>query len=282
MLGVVANSNAEYHSGPGTSVSHLKVLVERTPSHLHLALSNPTPPTASMRLGTALHCWVLERPEFHKRFAICPAEISLNSKIGRELVAEAAAEGREVLSAEDAIKVEAMGRKLLERPPVKGLLAFPHECETSLYWRDAATGVLCRARPDLMIEPCEQFPNGLILDLKTCVDASANAFSKAADKLGYHMQAAWYSDGFQKLYGTALPPLFVFAAVENEPPFEAKLWPASDGQIRLGRAQCRRTLEIYAECERTGVWPGYPEDMAPLPLTPWGINKLKQLEGNDG
>ncbi len=290
MLGVVENSNAEYRAGAGTSVSDLKVIVHKSPSHLREMRLNPLQPTPAQRLGTAVHCHLLEREEFASRYAVCPPEIGLSTKYGRQFVEEVAAEGRLVLTTDEADRVVAMSRKLLDNPHVRKLLAMEHRVETAIYWRDAATGVLCKARPDLMIEPCHTFPHGLIFDLKTALDASESGFSRAAHKYGYHMQAAWYADGYQQVYGTAAAPIFVFGAVESEAPFEPKLWVAnrggdSEGDVselmRLGRAECRRALEIYAECERTGRWPGYSTELQQLPLPPWGIRQLNE-EDDDG
>lgn len=282
MIGVVENSNAKYRAGPGVSVSDLKIIDEKTPSHLRQQRLTPRPPSPSQRLGTAVHCHLLEREEFENRYAVCPESIGLNTKIGREMAAECAAEGREMLTANEATMVAAMSRKLLDNPHVSKLMSMPHRVETAIYWRDRATGILCKARPDLMIEPGGVFPNGIIFDLKTAVDASLAGFSRDAHKYGYHMQAAWYSDGFQQVYGTSAPPLFVFGVVENEPPFEPKLWPASmvgeSDFLRLGRAKCRLALDIYAECERTGHWPGYSTELEELPLPPWGINQLHRME----
>ena len=56
--------------------------------------------------------------------------------------------------------------------------------EASIFYVDPVFDLQLRVRPDFHIVPCDAFPNGVILDLKTTTDARQNTFQrKCADFL---------------------------------------------------------------------------------------------------
>lgn len=282
LIGMVENSNSEYHAGDGVSVSDLKVLMEKSPLHLWAQKYDPNrqpqKQTEALMLGTAIHCAVLEPDEFPYRFAVMPEGINASSKIGRELIKELQDEGKTPLTQEQYLVVTNTSASARRNPVVKYLLDKGGISERSIYWRDPETGVLCKMRPDYMIEPCAEFPDGIMFDLKSAEDASPAGFAKGAYNYRYHQQADWYTSGFQQTYGTSKRPPFLFGAFEKLPPFAGKVYPASVRQIELGRILNRRGLLILAECQRTGIWPGYDTDLTPLDLPPWGDKELQTLQ----
>lgn len=281
MIGLIQNTNEEYHSGPGVSVGDLKLLDEKSPLHLwqrKFAPDRVVEQTEVQMIGSAIHCALLEPDQFPYRYAVIPEGITRRSNIGRDLFRELAQEGKQALTQEQYDMVKSVADAASRLPVVRYLLSRGGASEQSIYWIDRETGVLCRMRPDYMIEPCAEFPNGLIFDAKSAEDASPEGFRKASYNYRYHQQAAWYQDGFKRTYGTAEPPPFLFGAFEKEPPFAGKVYPASANQIALGAQLNRRALLRYAECERTGVWPGYSNELTPLGLPPWGENELRSLQ----
>lgn len=87
-----------------------------------------------------------------------------------------------------------------------------------LFDYDPATGELCRCRPDWA------HPTGdrgvILVDVKTCGDASPREFGRQVARKGYHRQAAFYSDGYEIASGKRVLG-FVFVAVESTWPFAA-------------------------------------------------------------
>lgn len=300
-LGIIRNKNEEYHGGHGISVSGLKALA-KSGLHYWSEYLDPSREKAEqsgvLMLGTAIHCEVLEPDAFPYRYVVVPDGIDRRSKIGREFFDEILAEGKTPLRPEDYDLIKRTAASIASHPKVREILAMPHLIETSLYWRESVvidneTGevvdVVCKCRPDLMVEPCAAYPNGLIFDLKTAEDADVEDFSRAAFRYQYHMQAAWYADGFQRLYGTAEPPEFWFGAVEKSPPFARRVYSATEfvqdddggispGVLMLGRQEYQRLLTFFAKCKATNVWPGYEQEVKPLPL-PGYAQKL--IETND-
>ena len=128
-----------------------------------------------------------------------------------------------------------------------------------------APGVRCRARFDWLT------PEGLVLDLKTTQNASAAAFAKAVATFRYHVQHAWYLDGYHQATGD-LPLGFIFIAVEKTPPYAVALYELDGEAADYGRLLARRDLARYATARDLDVWPGYPDEIQPLSLPRWAFN----------
>lgn len=220
-----------------------------------------------MRFGTAVHTAVLEPETLTDRYVVVPDGVDRRTKLGKEiwegLQAEAEAKGAALISNDDFQKVLRIQSSSRTHPMSQRLLS-EGEAEVSVFWEDEETGVLCKCRPDWLMGG----ENPAILDLKTTVDASPNGFMKSAYSYRYHVQAAWYLDGIQAAMGVK-PDVFMFLAVEKEYPFASAFYYADDAMIEAGRAEYRKLLRLYAECDRTDQWPGYELKLQPLSLPRW-------------
>ena len=73
----------------------------------------------------------------------------------------------------------------------------------------------------------------LIVDLKTTMDASPDAFARTAANFNYPLQAAYYVDGLQAA-GIASPDAvtsFVFLVVEKTPPYGVAVYTLPEDAI---------------------------------------------------
>ena len=110
-------------------------------------------------------------------------------------------------------------------------------------------------------------PGVAIVDVKTTADASPEGFGRLAYNLGYHMQADWYITGWETVTGERLP--FVWLTVEADPPHLVAVYYATDDQIAAGHALNADARALFAACESSGEWPGYPPEIAPLTMPAW-------------
>lgn len=229
---------------------------------------------------------------------VMPEGLSKVSKEGKALVAEIEAagctpvseedfafvcewepklRGREVLSADTMADIKAMAAAAAAHPASYVLF---QQCkgfgETSIFWTDADTGMRCKIRPDYHVPPCELFPYGLIVDGKSIDDASPEAFARNAWNSEHHLQAAIYVDGFQSAYATAKPPPFIWLVQERDAPHATAYYSAGDDLIAYGRKQYKRLLGIAADCERLGIWPGYPTQVQPMALPAWAVKTVQE------
>lgn len=272
-------SNEEYHKHHAIGSSGLK-LIGQSPSHYWARYLDPNrepdQPTPAMKMGTAVHCAVLEPEEFAKRYIVVPEGIDRRSNAGKALFAEIEASGKEPLKHDEMKQVEAMRDAALNHPVSRVLFGNNlQQVETSLFWTDQETSVRCKIRPDFLLPPCKQFPRGLIMDVKTTANASADEFAKQAWNLAMHIQSAWYIDGFMASFDTVEPPPFIWLAQEKESPFATAYYSSSSDLITYGRSEYRKLLTIYAECMTSDSWPGYPQQINTLELPAWAAKVVQ-------
>jgi len=259
--------NEDYHAGPGISKTGLWTIATKTPAHYRFGERKDT---AAFDLGTAAHLALLEPEKFETDVARGPEDRRGNKWKDAELAADA--NGWLLLTGPDYDKIERV-RESGERNATLRDLRQGAIIEASGYAIDHETGMLCRCRPDAMNASA-----GVILDLKTTTDGGREAFSKAAANYGYHMQEAFYTDTWRAAgltcIGDGRPAMyrvdaFIFVVIEKAAPFLVSCYELAPSAVDEGREQYRRALATYAECARTDVWPGYPEDPEPLDIPAW-------------
>jgi exodeoxyribonuclease VIII len=120
--------------------------------------------------------------------------------------------------------------------------------EQSIYFTHEKTGIQCKARPDAMA-------GGLVIDLKTTVDASMRAFQGSAVRYGYFLQAAIINEALKSIN----QPMehFVFIPVEKIKPYCVAVYMADGESIEHGIKQFDELMIGLAKCLESNVWPGY-------------------------
>ncbi|MCW6003932.1 PD-(D/E)XK nuclease-like domain-containing protein [Micromonospora sp. CPCC 205371] len=150
------------------------------------------------------------------------------------------------------------------------------EPERTLIWQDKATGVWRRARLDWMVTL-----NGgrlLVGDLKSCARAALEFLPKVVHDFSYYQQAAWYLDGVRALKLGDESADFVFVFVEKTPPYLVQVVRLDDQALAIGAARNRQALEIFRDCNESGMWPGYDDsDIAVISLPAWAARKYEEL-----
>jgi len=274
-LGMVKDMPAEvYHSTAAMSAGGLKRM-RISPAHfygLQLDPARPTSePTPAMRNGTLVHTALFEPDEVAKRYIVKPAGMDGRTKEGKAWVTENA--GLEIVDSTQMRAAMAQASAVRALPDVAALLADGYG-EASAFWIDEQTGELCKCRPDWTS------PTGdgvILVDGKTCQDASPEGFGRAIWNMSYHLQAAWYADGFQTATGLRVHG-FVFAAVESAWPHAAAAYMLGDDVMDAARRENRRLLNRYAECKRIGIWPAYGSAVQLINLPAWAQRQLENAE----
>lgn len=185
---------------------------------------------------------------------------SWRTKAAQEQRDEARAAGKVPILAADSERAWALVTAVMEHPVAGAAFARAGQAEQSLYWIDDETGVTCRGRVDWLL------PNAIV-DLKTTVNASPAKFSRSLVDYGYALQAAWYQQGIEALTGERLP--FVHVVVEKEPPHLVAVYQVDTDALAFGAERARDARVLFAECESSGVWPGYSPDIELVSLPAW-------------
>ncbi|HGY7728450.1 TPA: exodeoxyribonuclease VIII [Escherichia coli] len=246
-------SNENYHAGPGVSKSQLDDIAD-TPA-LYLWRKNApvdTTKTKTLDLGTAFHCRVLEPEEFSNRFIVAP-EFNRRTNAGKEeekaFLMKCASTGKTVITAEESRKIELMYQSVMALPLGQWLVESAGHAESSIYWEDPETGILCRCRPDKIIPEFHW-----IMDVKTTADIQR--FKTAYYDYRYHVQDAFYSDGYEAQFG--VQPTFVFlvaSATIECGRYPVEIFMMSEEAKLAGQLEYHRNLRTLADCLNTDEWP---------------------------
>ncbi|WP_097732796.1 exodeoxyribonuclease VIII [Escherichia coli] len=246
-------SNENYHAGPGVSKSQLDDIAD-TPA-LYLWRKNApvdTTKTKTLDLGTAFHCRVLEPEEFSNRFIVAP-EFNRRTNAGKEeekaLLMKCASTGKTVITAEESRKIELMYQSVMALPLGQWLVESAGHAESSIYWKDPETGILCRCRPDKIIPEFHW-----IMDVKTTADIQR--FKTAYYDYRYHVQDAFYSDGYEAQFG--VQPTFVFLVASTTIEcgrYPVEIFMMGEEAKLAGQLEYHRNLRTLADCLNTDEWP---------------------------
>lgn len=261
----------QYILEPGINISKLST-ISVCPALFKYVLEAEQQSTAAQDLGQQLHTLVLETDKYNDRY-FCLPDIDRRTTKGKELYAELVALHKDKIPVkpDDFEIAHRMAGSIRENTHANYLLEGAHT-ELTLDWVDEATGVQCKARVDAYNEEL-----GIVIDLKTTVDASPKGFPKKLLQYGYHRQAAWYLEAL-KQNGEAARH-FVFLAIEKAPPYLVGVYRISDDTIRLSKAENEKLLRIYAECKRTDTWPGYTQGIEDISIPDYAINNMEETYG---
>lgn len=236
------------------------------------ALDSPAKATPAMGKGAVLHACMLEPSRIDTDFVPPPGrmvrnqwkEYTRSAKSWRKY--EAANPGKLILADADREAVRAMLDKIRRHKYACGALFDPaRKTEVSVVWRDEATGVACKSRPDVVLP-------GALPDLKTTEisPVSERWLGRYADNLGWYHRASWYERGWRIATKADLPVWFILA--QSVPPWDMVVCRPNE-RARAGAArQIDGWLARYAQCAASGEWPG----MAPEPVE-FGVAWLEAL-----
>ena len=250
-----ADSDLHPTLGRSLSASGAKTLLV-SPARFAYERDHPRQPTDARDIGTLAHTellgtgqqpWIIDADDW--RSAKVRAERDAARSYGLLPVLE-----------KDWAAVQAMVNAVRSHPLAGRIFAAEAVAESSAYWIDDATGVTLRARIDWLTEHA-------IVDLKTTVDGSPVGFSRQCDRYSYHLSAAHYVNAVQATTGKTLP--FLLVAVEKDAPHFVSVHQFDGDYLDIGDAEMRRAIDLYAECESSGVWPAYGDDIHTISPPRW-------------
>jgi hypothetical protein len=275
--------NEIYHNSNGLSRSALWEF-KKSPYHYWHSYINPDRvkkhATPDMLLGEYVHALVLEPEWFEERYAVKPIPLEvpkcgLLKDIGREeydkqkaaidaikaendlMMAAFIAECRDkaVLSPEVYNQAKYYADAVL-RDSVAQALFKDVNIEKSIYFTHEKTGLQCKVRPDAWI-------GGIVTDLKTCKDASFDAFQRAAYSAGYFIQAAMIKQALLSI-DIELEKFF-FYCVEKSPSVPCVYYEVDEQSLVRGELEFDTLMYGIADCFETGVWESYSSQKLTYP-----------------
>lgn len=277
-------SASEYHAIQAVSSSRLRKL-DRSPAHARIAQAA----TDAMDFGQLLHVAVLEPDRFDQSFTVagrCEARTKADKPCGnggvvridgawycgvRSHAPDAQPDLVQAVAESDHTDCVRIRQAIADHPEASALL-HGTERELSVVWMDEATGLLCKARLDA-------YRTGRIVDLKKTRDATAFWFTRDAERLGYHIQLAFYREGARRA-GLHVDEAWIIAAEHPSPVYPVNAYRLTDPTLDYGTAEFRRLLTEWARCEFYRDWPvrsaQYPAE--PLELSIPGPSRIEEWE----
>ena len=229
-------TNQEYHNRPEISNSDLS-LIKKSPYHFKNK-NKFKQNTDAFTFGSALHTLVLERKIFDKEYIV--QDFNKRKKEDKEKYQEILSQDIKILNTQEYDILKTMSDKILNNDICKQFLS-GGAAEESYFGKLENVAVKCR--PDYYNKE-----EGILIDLKTTLDASSSGFMLSAAKFNYHIQASFYIDIMRGL-GYKVKD-FLFIAIEKKDPFLIGLYTYSIESLDRGREQYKQLLDIYKWCKK--------------------------------
>lgn len=261
-------SSDNYHNDK-SSISRSSLLdFSRSPYFYWANHINPDRPpkesTDAMEFGSAFHTMILEPELFNENYVVKPEAVLLKD-VGREAydnykahVEKLALTNKIILSSQDYSTLVAMQVAVYSNEDAKGLLEGAIY-EQSYFWKDKATGLMLKCRPDILHA-------NMIVDLKTVASAEERVMQREVFDRGYDTQAAMMRDGIFETTGKRIDN-FILLCVEKKYPFCIGIYILDEEVINRAETRYKDLLVELKKCKETNEWPSYP--IATISLPKW-------------
>lgn len=148
--------------------------------------------------------------------------------------------------------------------------------QVSLSWVDPDTELACKSRIDALRA------NEMIIDLKITNNPHPSNFSRIINNFLYHVQGAFYHDGYILAQGGKLedgPSIpFLIIAVEDQPPHDVVCYNLGPESFECGRIIYKTALDRYKEYKENDEYTGYSNIAEEIEIPMWARNKI-QMDG---
>jgi len=231
-------NNAEYHASPGVSNSKLSRFIESP-----RLMNTPRKKTPALRWGSLVHTIILEPHLVNGEWAVMPDGLDKGKGAkAREEEFLLANEGKEIVSHDEFLQLNAIRSAVQEDDEASALLFGEGVNESSYFWKDAETGIDMRCRADRFRD------DGLLVDIKTTASVEHYAFRRSVWDYGYDRQSALYIDGIEAMTGRR-PRGFAFIAIEGKdaPEIFVQVFVMTEADIEIGRKRYRKALNLMKE-----------------------------------
>jgi len=251
-------TDADYHAHPALGRSGMWTLHTQTPAHYRAQVGKDT---SSLRLGKVAHAAILEPETFGSRF-VQALDLNKNTNAYKDWRAKVEGDGFTVVNRDDydaALRI----RDAVWANKVAADILSDGVFEQAAFAVDEETGVNMKCKPDIWNPRLS-----ILADIKTARSAAPGAFARSCAQYGYHLQEPVYSTVWEAASGAKVNG-FAFIVVEPEEPHLVAIYELTPADFELGFHIMGSALKLFAECERTGEWPGYPAEVVELSLPAW-------------
>ncbi len=226
--------NKEYHSHREyISCSQIKDLLKNPYLFFH---PQPHEDKYVFDIGSMIHTLILEPHRFELEYAVAPKcdKRTIKGKADWKKFNEEN-QDKIIIEEADFYNCIELQKSVLAIPDVVKLLR--NGVSEKSYFTTLEDGTKVKVRPDRLRD------DNIIVDVKSCRDASPDAFKKDMAKYGYHIQDAYYSDALRA-------KAFIFLAIEKTAPYMVGIYVLSPADKELGRSLYKKALRISKQPEK--------------------------------
>lgn len=265
MIGIHPNlSNEDYHGHKESYSRSALMEFKKSPYRYWANYLNPDKPTRevteAMIFGSAFHEFILEHELFYSHYAAIPMDIDRRTKKGKEAYEDFLKEGKQLFTYKQMEQLNSMRNALGKHSKAMQLIEGA-TYEQSYFWTDPESELIVKARPDIL-------HTNMIVDLKTCADASPRAFQRAMVDGGYHMQGAMIRDAVRTLEGRDISAV-INIAIEKIYPFSIGIYIIDEYALDAGEAEYKAILLSLKHAIAYNEFPGYEVQTVSLPA--WAL-----------
>ncbi len=268
--GIYDITETEYHSDPvpggSLSSSTARKLLAECPAVVEYERTHPVAHKDAWDLGSLMHKLVLGKGG---QFQVIERE-TWNTNAVKEEVAAVRAAGRTPIKASAMRAAEAMADAVRRHTDAGPLFAEGTGlAERSIFWTHERTGTALRSMLDWLCL-ADRLPP-LIVDLKSTKDVSKRGVAKAVAEYRYYQQDPFYRAAVASLGFDLADIGFVFVFVGSAPPHLVTVAVLDDEALAEGMACNEEAIDLWVQCQDTGIWPPYATDIETISLPAWAL-----------
>lgn len=226
----------------------------------------PKEPTDAMRFGSGAHCAVLEGSKaFFSRYRVMEDFGDLRFKENKQAKVKWLSElppGVQAIDADEFADMQGVVESILAHQDAFNLLKNSAR-EVSGYYVCPDTKIRCRIRPDIVSNDLS-----FLVDFKTTVDCSIDAFAAKICNMGWDFSLAMYGCGAEAISGM-FPKECAFIACEPKPPYECAVYFPDIAFMDIGLRNYRNALLKLRRCIDENNFPRYQERLQTISPPIW-------------
>lgn len=224
----------------------------KSPAHYQAYLNQEREETKALRMGSLIHCAVLQPELLNEKFVTAP-ECDRRTKDGKatyEAFQSSLKPGMTVVSADESAEchiIASAAKHALERMEVT------FEMTEFMFTTDHC-GVQLKCAIDGI------GTDGYLYDLKTTEDASPAGILKSIRAYRYNLQAYFYRLCFETAFERRLLG-FRFLFIEKAPPYATAVVEIGPELMSYACSDFEKALALYRECTTLDSWPAYGDEV---------------------
>lgn len=234
----------QYYGSDALGSSRLKAFAE---SPLHYEKFGEFKDTPALAFGRAAHVYILEGVDvFNESYAVMPDGMI---RRGKEFTKFALKNQGKILLKIDEMDIILEMHEALMKSEAAVFFKKKGKTEVSLFWEHK--GIQCKGRLDKLIKG-ESID--IMVDYKTCLDASEAGCRRSIERYKYWLQEAHYGSGYHQITGRDLEAVFIFQ--EKTSPYDVCMMRVSDHASPIAYERWQEYMLHLEQCINKKDFPG--------------------------